>query len=132
MATFTTKLSLGDEAFGITGYPGFRIERLMVGQIRVTETHPKAKSGYRDTCYQEQYMCFSTGVGSGQIWTYGENIFATELEAEQGLIKKKQQAYEQIRQEKAYHAKQEKLKRERDLEELRRLKELYEEGISAS
>jgi hypothetical protein len=99
MAAFTTHLSLGQVAYGVqsTSYrPDFRVVRMTVGQIRVTETLPSARPGYdSDPLFKEEYMCVETGVGSGNIWQYGKNIFATEADAKAAVIVHEQRAYEQ-------------------------------------
>ena len=127
MASFTTKLSLGQKAFVVLGGLDPYIEEVVVGQLRVIETHPGAKSPYTQTsCYKEEYMCFETGVGSGSVYTYGKHIFATREEAEIGLIRRQQEAYKERAERDAWKAKQAEEQRERDLDTLKRLKEQYE------
>lgn len=129
MASFTTKLSLGQKAFIVYGGLDPYIEELTVGLIRVIETHPKAKCPYtQNSCYKEEYMCFETGVGSGSVYTYGEHIFATREEAERGLTRRQQEVYKERAERDAWKAKQAEEQRERDLLTLKRLKEQYEEN----
>jgi hypothetical protein len=126
MGTFTTKLKLGGEAFGVSGGLDPSIKRLTVGQIRVTETLPGARFFTGEPCYKEEYMCVETGVGSGTIWTYGKNIFATEIEAQTGVTAHQQAAYKQRAERDAYLAQQAEQQRLSDLRTLERLKQQYE------
>jgi hypothetical protein len=126
MGTFTTKLKLGGEAFGVSGGLDPTIQRLTVGQIRVTETMPGARFFSEEPCYKEEYMCVETGVGSGTIWTYGKNIFATEAEAQTGVIAHQQAAYKQRAERDAYREQQAEQQRQNDLRTLERLKKQYE------
>ena len=126
MGTFTTKLKLGGPAFGVSGGLDPSIQRLTVGQIRVTETLPTGRYFADDPCYKEEYMCVETGVGSGTIWTYGKNIFATEEEAQGGVIAHQHAAYKQRAERDAMRAKEEARQRAEDLRTLERLKKRYE------
>jgi len=126
MGTFTTKLKLGGEAFGVSGGLDPTIQRLTVGQIRVTETLPRARFFTEEPCYKEEYMCVETGVGSGTIWTYGKNIFATESEAQAGVLAHQQAAYKQRAERDAYRAQEAERQRLSDLRTLERLKQQYE------
>lgn len=125
MAAFTTKLKLGGRAFGVTSGIDPYITNLTVGQIRVTETLPALKSVDEDVCYKEEYMCIETGVGSGTIWTYGKNIFATELDAQAGVVKVQQAAYKERAARDAWREKEADRKRAEDLRTLERLKRQY-------
>lgn len=126
MGTFTTKLELGGAAFAVQGGLDPYVEKLTVGQIQVIQTHPKGRFYEGTPCYVEEYMCFETGVGGGTIWTYGKNIFATEAEAQVGVIAHQQAAYKQRAARDARMAEAAAEKRERDLQTLRLLKEQYE------
>jgi hypothetical protein len=126
MGTFTTKLKLGGKAFGVNGDLDPTIQCLTVGQIRVTKTMPRARSFSEDPCYKEEYMCVETGVGSGTIWTYGKNIFATKDEAQNGVIVRQQAVFKQRAERDAYQAEEIKRKRLDDLSTLERLKKQYE------
>ena len=127
MGTFTTKLRLGGEAFGVSGGLDPIIQRLTVGQIRVIETLPTSRFYEDDVCYKEEYMCVETGVGSGSVWTYGKNIFATEYEAQAGVIAHQQAAYKQRAERDAYQAQEAARRKREDLAQLQRLKEKYGE-----
>ena len=127
MTAFTTNLSLGDMAYGVAGWPDPRVQYLTVGQIRVTETAPKARSYGDDPCYKEEYMCLETGVGSGTIWEYGKNIFSNLKDAEAGVIKQQQAAWKERAERAAAKAKYEAEKEASELAQLRRLKEKYEQ-----
>lgn len=126
MGTFTTKLKLGGEAFGVSGGLDPTIQRLTVGQIRVTETLPGARFFSEEPCYKEEYMCAETGVGSGTVWTYGKNIFATEAEAQAGVIAHQQAAYKQRAERDALREQEAERQRLSDLRTLERLKQQYE------
>jgi hypothetical protein len=134
MSKFTTHLSLGQTAYGVesvTCRPDYRVKPLTVGQIRVTETSPKCRSGWdNDPLFKEEYMCVETGVGSGQIWTYGENIFATEADAQAGVVAHNQRAYKQRAEHDARMSEQRAIEEERDRREFARLKAKLE-GASA-
>jgi hypothetical protein len=71
-------------------------------------------------------MCVETGVGGGTVWTYGKNIFATEAEAQTGVIAHQQAAYKQRAERDAYRAQQAEQQRQKDLRTLDRLKQQYE------
>lgn len=126
MGAFTTKLKLGGAAFGVSGGLDPAIQRLTVGQIRVTETLPSARFFEHEVCYKEEYMCIETGVGSGAVWCYGYNIFATEAEAQAGVIAHQQAAYKQRAERDAQRAESAERQRLSDLRALERLKQKYE------
>lgn len=126
MGTFTTKLKLGGPAFAVHGGLDPSIQLLTVGQIRVIETLPKTRFFEDEGCYREEYMCIETGVGSGTVWEYGKNIFATEADARIGVIAHQQLAYKQRAERDAYKAAEDARRREFDLATLRRLRDQYE------
>lgn len=126
MGTFTTKLKLGGPAFGVSGGLDPTINRLTVGLIRVTETLPNSRAFGDAPCYIEEYMCIETGVGSGQIWIYGKTIFATEEEAQAGVIARQQAAYKERAEHDARIAIQAEMQRQEDLRMLAVLKRKYE------
>ncbi len=126
MGTFTTKLKLGGKAFGVCGGLDPIIQPLTVGQLRVTETLPGTRFFTEEPCYKEEYMCVETGVGSGTIWTYGRNIFATYAEAQTGVIAHQQAAYKERAKRDAYLAQQAEQERLNDLRTLERLKRQYD------
>ena len=126
MPTFTTHLELGGDAFGVSGGIDPEVVTLTPGQVRIVRTHPKARPFPDSVCYVEEYMCKETGVGTGTIWTYGTNIFATLQEAHGGVLVARQRNHEQIAARDADRAKQAERERERDLAELERLKRQYE------
>lgn len=129
MSKFSTHLSLGQIAYGVTSVsyrPDFTVTTLTVGQIRVTETLPSCRPGYdTDPLFKEEYMCVETGVGSGQVWTYGKNIFATYDDAQAGVIAHQQRAYKQRAEYDARQAKQRASDEARERDQLRRLAEKY-------
>ena len=126
MGTFTTNIELGATAFCVSGSLDYRVEKLTVGQVRVQRTLPKARSWDDDPVYKEEYMCIETGVGSGNIWEYGKNIFNNEKDALAACVKRQQESYKQRAERDAHIKKQAEYHRERDLEKLRELKEKYE------
>lgn len=127
MSAFTTKLSLGKLAYGVSGGIDPSIKYLTVGQIRVTETAPDARFREDEPCYREEYMCLETGVGSGQIWEYGKNIFSTLEDAQAGVIKHQQAAWRQRAERDKRQAEIDAEREAVDLAQLRRLKEKYEQ-----
>ena len=126
MGTFTTKLKLGGRAFVVRGWLDPYIEALTVGQIQVIETLPSVKRFSSEPCYKEEYMCIETGVGSGNVWEYGKNIFATESEAQAGVIAHQQAAYKQRVARDAADRERLERRRQEDLEIFARLKSKYE------
>lgn len=134
MSKFSTHLSLGQKAFGVQSrnYDGdYYVTPLTVGQIRVTETAPSSRGAYdTDPLFLEQYMCVETGVGSGTVWQYGKNIFASETDAEAGVVFYQQRAYKQRAERDARVAEQRAQAEERDRRELARLKEKYGDAVT--
>lgn len=125
MGTFTTKLKLGGKAFVVRGGIDPYIEELTVGQIRVIETLPNQRSFTDDPCYLEEYMCIETGVGSGSIWKYGRNIFATENEARHGDVEHQQRAYKERLERDTRRAEEAEIRKNLDLIQLQHLQEKY-------
>ncbi len=130
MGTFTTKLKLGGRAFGVRGGLDPYIEALTVGQIQVIETLPGINRFRPEPCYKEEYMCLETGVGSGNVWEYGKNIFATESEAQSGVIAHQQAAYKERAARDAAENERLERRRKEDLATLARLKSEYESAGS--
>lgn len=130
MGNFTTSLKLGGRAYGVSGGLDPTIQLLTVGQVRIVQTHPRSRNWASDVCYVEEYMCDETGVGGGTVWEYGKNIFATEAEAQQGVIAHQQAAYKQRAERDARKAEQDAQKRASDLAALKRLKEQYESAAA--
>ena len=126
MGTFTSKLKLGDHAFGVSGGLNSTIKYLTIGQLRVIETLPAYHIYEDDTCYKEEYMCIETGVGCGIVWTYGKDIFATIVEAQQGVIAQLQAAHKQRAEREAMNVIETERQRKEDLRTLERLKQKYE------
>lgn len=130
MGTFTTKLKLGGEAFGVTGGLDPTVQRLTVGRVCVTETLPGARFFIEEPYYKEEYMCVETGVGSGTVWTYGKNIFATEADAQAGVIAHQQMVHKQRAERDTFRAQEAERQRSSDLRTLARLKQQYEAAPS--
>jgi hypothetical protein len=126
MSKFTTKLSLGDIAYTVSGLLDPVIKTVTVGKVVVELTMPKYSNS--EGCYKEIYMCIETGVGSGILWEYGLHIFATEEEAALGAEKFKQRRYKERAARDAYQAEQAEQKKADDLRTLARLKEKYGEA----
>lgn len=127
MGTFTTNLKLGGKAFAVYGYENARVVELTVGQLRITETLPDCnRSSWDNPCYMEQAMCIETGVGSGTIWQYGKNIFATRADAEAGVVKMHQKFHKARAEKEARIAEEAERRRAADLAALARLKAQYE------
>jgi hypothetical protein len=129
MTTITTNLKLGGKAFAVRGSLDFYVEELTVGQIRLTRTIPGVQ--YHDRpLYEEECMCIETGIGSGQIWTYGKNIFTDMTHAERSVIEHQQRAYKERAARDARKAEYNERKKREELSRLKELKEKYE-GVSA-
>lgn len=71
-------------------------------------------------------MCDETGIGSGSIWQYGKNIFASEADAKNGVIAHQQKAYKARAIRDTHQAEQAERRRKEDLANLAFLKEKYE------
>lgn len=130
MARFSTHLSLGQTAYGVqhSSAVDFYVGTLTVGQIRVTETDPRQRIWDTTPLFKEEYMCVETGVGSGTIWTYGKNIFATKEDAEAGVRAYEQAAHKE-RAERDALQEQNRIRREElDRLELSRLRAKYGEA----
>lgn len=127
MAAFTTHLSLGQTAFVVGAYTecDYRVVTMTVGQIRVQTTTPKYRY-YDDPLFLEQYMCIETGIGSGRIYTFGKDIFATEDDAKRGVTAHEQKAHKERARRDEHMRKQRELDEERDRRELERLKKKFE------
>lgn len=125
MSAFTTHLSLGQKAFVVQRHTfvDCRVATMTVGQIRVTETDPRHRGDIQgdEPLFLEQYMCLETGVGSGTLWEYGKNIFATEADAQAGVVIHHQRAYKERELRDARVAEQAVRDAERDRQELARL-----------
>lgn len=83
MATYKSHLDIGETAWGIeqSYFRPAKVCRLTVRRVEIID------SG-KGKC-TEQYMCDETGVGSGSIWTYGVDIFATKKAAEKAVARNK-------------------------------------------
>ena len=126
MPTFNTNLELGSVAFVVRGSLDYWIEKMTVGQVRVVRTLPRFSQYVNDGVYVEEYMCVETGVGSGNIWRYGKNIFKDEKDAERSVIEHQQAAYKKRAEREERKAKDEEYKREQELKLLNSLKAKYE------
>jgi hypothetical protein len=129
---FETTFNIGDKAWVM--FSGYKHpQQVTIGQIRVEHTHSK---GHRTGSFvgdnykpqkkhEEQYMCEETGIGSGTVYTLGENIFATKEECLERFAEEIRKIEDQEREEKE-RVKQEKLRREgtlrAQLEEIERIK----------
>lgn len=106
-----TVFSCGDKGFVVTGHFGSEIQELTVGQVRVEVTSSPGLDGMNQytnyaACegYKEQVMCIETGVGSGSVWTAGENIFKTREDAVEGQKKIRETYSKAIADQEAYKA----------------------------
>lgn len=129
MSDFSVNLKLGQIAFCVeaTGGRGcdFKVSRHTVGQVRVQRTLPSARICDSYAIYEEVYMCIETGVGSGTLWEYGKNIFATEAEAQAGVVAHEQRAHKRKAEKEAAMAEAMAAQERRDREELARLQAKY-------
>ena len=125
MGAFTTKLSLGKAAFVVSGGLDPAVLEMTVGQIRVIQTMPGKTIWSDQPCYVEEYMCLETGVGSGQIYTYGKSIFATKEEANVGVILVQQRMYKERKARDEHLARVAADRKALELAELNRLQAKY-------
>jgi hypothetical protein len=125
MGAFSTKLSLGKTAFVVSGGLDPVVLEMTVGQIRVIQTMPGKTIWADQPCYVEEYMCVETGVGSGQIYTYGKSIFATSKEAEVVVAIAKQRQHKERKLRDEHLAKVAADRRALELAELNRLQAKY-------
>lgn len=128
MAEFKSHIDLGKTAYVVRGSLDYWVEKMTVGQVTIKRTLPKARF-YDDKLYEENYMCIETGVGSGNVYEYGKNIFSTEEEAKKSVIEHQQKAYKEKANRDKYLAEQEANKREREIRLLNELKNKYESVV---
>jgi hypothetical protein len=85
-----SKFNLGDKVWCIQ--EGENVIALTVGQISIKITD---SPGIPDSVFdnykpqtdrEEQYMCVESGIGSGAVYSFNKNIFATKKEAENAVI----------------------------------------------
>jgi len=126
MGSFTTKLSLNQKAFIVAGNLDFYVKEMTVAYIVIEQRSPQFRTG-TEPCYVEKYMCVQSGVGSGTVYTYNNNIFSTKEDAEKEVIHKQQVAYKQRAERDAYLLKEKDVERKNDLILLAKLKKQYEE-----
>ena len=91
---FTSQLSNYDKAFVITftcnNMPV--ITELTVGKVIIEDTNSPGRSGeeifdnYKaQRHYSEHYQCVETGIGTGSLYKYGDNIFKTKEECDKAV-----------------------------------------------
>jgi len=90
-----SKFSCGSIAYCIL--EGNRVEVLMVGRVTIETVDSPGIPGntlfdnYKpQKSYTETYQCVETGIGSGNVYTLGKNIFETAEEAIAALHEFKQ------------------------------------------
>jgi hypothetical protein len=90
-----SKLSCGSIAYCIL--EGARVEVLMVGRVTIEKVDSPGIPGntlfdnYKpQSSYTETYQCVETGIGTGQVFTLGKNIFETAKDAISALREFKQ------------------------------------------
>lgn len=127
MTIFKVNLELGKPAFVVRGSLDYYVEKMTVGQVRVVRTLPGYSRYTNGGCYKEEYMCIETGIGSGNVWEYGKNIFATEEEANHAVIRHQQAAYKQRAERDKRKAEHDERKRKDDIRLLNELKEKYKD-----
>lgn len=66
--------------------------------------------------YNEQYMCVETGIGSGNLYTLGRNIFRTEKEAVEAVDRAEfeRKAQERAKEQAKRQAEQDTQRKERE------------------
>lgn len=81
---FNSAFACGDHGWVVNGA---EVRHLTIGRVQITETHSPGttKELYSNYSaqddYSEEYMCVETGVGSGDVYTLGKDIFTTEAAA---------------------------------------------------
>lgn len=86
---FDTHFNIGDRVFvTINNKP----VAVTIGKIIIEHTDSKGRDGeelfdnYKpQKSHYERYMCDETGVGTGNVWELGKNIFATKDECESAI-----------------------------------------------
>lgn len=129
---FETAFDIGDK--GWVMYQGWKHpQQVTIGQIRVVHTDSKGSGSFSfvgdnykpQKGYSEEYMCDETGIGSGTVYTFGNNIFVTKEECLEVFADSIKKIEAQEREQREYE-KQEKLRRESSLRaqlaEIERLK----------
>ena len=94
---FESRFDIGSKVFvPLYGVPA----RVTVGKIMIEHTDSKGRLGeglfdnYKpQKKYKETYMCDETGVGTGDCWELGKNIFATAEECEQAIMAQWKEAH---------------------------------------
>ena len=83
---FNSALDIGDVGWCTNCSGGIR--PLTIGLVRVEKVDSPGRHGedlfdnYKpQKGYKEEYMCVETGIKSGNLYTFGRNIFKTEAEA---------------------------------------------------
>lgn len=86
-----SRFNCGDKVWCIQN--GKNIVALTIGQINIKITDSPGRLGetifdnYKpQTGREESYMCVESGIGSGAVFTFNKNIFATKIEAENAVI----------------------------------------------
>ena len=92
-----TEFSCGDKAFVIRfAKPDYinepRVQEVTVGKVEVEVVDSPGRPGevtfhnyMPQKSYKESYMMVECGVGSGSVFTLGENVFKTEYECKSAI-----------------------------------------------
>jgi hypothetical protein len=126
---FKTKIKLGETGYVVKhdGDYNFYIKEMRVGQVEIVMKHPEIVRYSTDKVYEERYMCFETGVGSGTVYIYGLHIFSTKEAATNiGVVKQKQMHYEYIAARDAELARRLEYEKDQEIRQLAALKAKYE------
>ena len=93
----TTKFSPGDKVF-VTRFHGNnstkhpQVQEVTVGKVQVEVTDSPGRTGedlfqnyMPQKDYKESYMMVECGIGSGSVFTLGENVFGTRYECQSAI-----------------------------------------------
>jgi len=129
MGTIYPNIRLGDIGYVVQcNYSTYEVyvKEMKVGKVTIEEYHPNVVR-YDEPYYAEKYMCFETGVGTGTVYYFGVDIFASREDAENvGVVNRKQKLHKQIAERNAMLEREAKEKMERELRQLQELKAKYE------
>ena len=96
MTAFISSIDLGAKAWVFNGE---RVRDLTVGRVSLIATKSAGTDCFEGSIvcndgdnyaameeFKEDYMCTETGIGSGQVYTYGVHIFKTKEECEAASV----------------------------------------------
>ena len=118
---FETHLNIGDRAYIVYNCATPKIGRLTVGEVSLRYNK---KEGL-----EERYMCKETGIGTGNVYTYGKNIFTTEEEANKRIEELLEEYADAIAERKRYEEEERQRMIAQEKEQLRKLLRKYPDVV---